>query len=81
MDQETITFGENGVEIRKLHRYKNTIFLQDVDIDNTLISNRISSGQKNFKYIVGYVNNDYEIKPFSITLPKIYNAIVIGSII
>lgn len=44
MDQETITFGENGVEIRKLHRYKNTIFLKDVDIDNTLISNRISSG-------------------------------------
>lgn len=25
-DQETTTFGENGVEIRKLHRYKNTIF-------------------------------------------------------
>ena len=52
-----------------------------MDIDNILISNKISSGYKNFKYIVGYMNNDYEIKPFSITLPKTYNAIVIGSTI
>ena len=32
MDQETTTFGENGVQIRKLYRYKNTVFLEDVDI-------------------------------------------------
>ena len=44
-----------------------------MDIDNILISNKISSGEKSYKYLIGYMDDDYKfykIKPFSITLSK-----------
>ena len=36
MDKEMITFGDIEVEKRKFHRYKNTIFLNDVKTDDIL---------------------------------------------
>ena len=44
-------------------------FLNDVDIDDILVSNRISSGEKKHKYFLGYIDT-YKMKPFSIILPK-----------
>ena len=44
-------------------------FFNDVDIDNMFISIEISYSKKNFKYFTGYLGN-FEIKPFSIILPK-----------
>ena len=34
------------------------------------MSNNISSGQKNYKYFVGYLYDDYKIKPFLMMFPK-----------
>ena len=34
-----------------------------------MISGKVSSGEKNYKYFNGYMN-DYKIKPFSRILPK-----------
>ena len=31
----------------------------------------VFSGEKNYKYFIGYRDNNYKVKPFSITLPKI----------
>ena len=39
-----------------------------MDIDN-IISNKISSGKKNYKYVFGYMD-DFKIKPLHILLPK-----------
>ena len=39
MGKETITFAGNNTEKRKFHRYKNSILLNDVDIDTIIISN------------------------------------------
>ena len=39
MGKETITFGDNNIEKQKFHRYKNSILINDVDIDNIIISN------------------------------------------
>ena len=44
-------------------------FLEDAEINN-IISNKISFGEKNYKYLVGYMDHAYKIKPFSIILPK-----------
>ena len=41
MGKETITFGE-----------KNSFFEKNVNIDNILISDKISSGKKNHKYFI-----------------------------
>ena len=41
-----------------------------MDIDNILLSNKISSGEKNYKYFIGYVVDNYRIKPLHLRLPK-----------
>ena len=41
MGKEIITFGDIEVEKRKFNRYKYPIFLNDVNIDNTLVSRKI----------------------------------------
>ena len=46
-------------------------FKKDVVIDGTLVSNQISFGEKNYKYFIGCLYGDYEIKPLHIELPKI----------
>ena len=45
-------------------------FLEDVDIEKTLVISKISSGEKNYKYFIDYLYNDHKIKPLHIMLPK-----------
>ena len=45
------------------------MFLKDVDIEKVLISNKISSGDKNYKYFIGYLYNDDKVKPLHIMFP------------
>ena len=44
--EEIITVGDLETEKHKPHRYKSPIFLKDVDINNVLVSNKISSDEK-----------------------------------
>ena len=41
-----------------------------MDTDNLLISKKTSSGKKNYKYFIGYLDNDFKIKPLHIILPR-----------
>ena len=41
----------------------------DVDIEKVLVSNKISSGEKNYKCFIGYLFNDHKVKPLHIMLP------------
>ena len=70
MGKRIITFGKIEIEKHKFYHYKNSTFLKDVDIDNLLISNKISSSKKNYKNFIGYIDSDYESKLFSIILSK-----------
>ena len=45
-------------------------FEGDVDINNILVSSKISFGEKNCKYFIGYMYDDYRIKPLHIMFPK-----------
>ena len=45
-------------------------FLEDVEIDKVLVSKKISSGKKIYKYFIGYLCDDYRIKPLQIILSK-----------
>ena len=42
----------------------------DVDIEKVLVSNKISFGEKNYKYFVGYLYNGNNVKSLNIMLPK-----------
>ena len=45
-------------------------YFLDVDIKNVLVSIKTSSGEKNFKYFIDYLHDDYEIKPLYMMLPE-----------
>ena len=53
MYKKNATFRDLEINERKFHRFRNIIFLGDVDSDNILISNKISCGEKNYKYFIG----------------------------
>ena len=63
MGTEILTFGDIEIEKDKIYYYKTPVFLEDVNINNILVSNKIFSGEKNCKYFTGYLYHDYEIKP------------------
>ena len=44
--------------------------MRDVDVEKVSISNKISFGEKNYKYFIGYLYNDHKVKPLHIMLPK-----------
>ena len=70
MDEEIITFDDIETEKHKFHRYKSFIFAEDWDIDNILVFNKISSGEKNHKFFIGYLHDDFEINSLNIMLAK-----------
>ena len=55
MGKEFKTFGDTDIEKEKFYRYKNPGFLNDVDIDNILISKKISFSDESYKYFIGQV--------------------------
>ena len=56
--KEVMTFGDTEVDKRKFYRYKNRIFLNDVHVDNILVSKKISFGKKDFKQFIGYLDKN-----------------------
>ena len=70
MGKKIITFGDTEIEKHKRHRYKSPILLEDVDIKNVLVSNKIYSDEKSYKYFIDYFFDDYKVKPLNIILPK-----------
>ena len=48
---------ENGIEIdkNKFYGHKSPIFKKDLDIEKVLVSNKIFSDEKNYKYFIGYL--------------------------
>ena len=68
MGKEFLTFGNIEIEKNKFYHHK-TIFLGDVNIE-VLVSEKISFGEKNYKYFIGYLYNGNKVKPLNIMLPK-----------
>ena len=55
MGKEILTFGNIETEKNKFYLHEITIFLKDVDIGKVLVSNKISFGEKKYKYFIGYL--------------------------
>ena len=68
--KEILTFGNIEIEKNKFYRHKTPVPLRDVDIQKVLVSNKISFGEKKYKHFIGYLHNDYKIKPLHIMLLK-----------
>ena len=71
MGKNILTFGNIETE-KKIFFYqlKSPFLLKDVDTEKVLVSKKISSGEKNYKYFIGYLYNDQKVKLLQIMLPK-----------
>ena len=58
MDKEIFISGDIEIEKNKFYRHKAPILLEDVDTEKVLVSNKISFGEKNHKYFIGYLYNN-----------------------
>ena len=67
MGKEFITFGD--IKIKKKLQQKSHFF-KDVNIKKVLVSNMVSSSEKNYKCFIGYLYDEYKIMPLHTMLPK-----------
>ena len=70
MGKEILMFGDIEIEKNKFYCHNDLICLKDVDIQKVLVCNKISVGEKNYKYFIGYLYNDHKVKPLYIILSK-----------
>ena len=52
MGKEILTFGNIEIEKNKFYRNKISILLNNVHIEKVLVSNKISFGEKIYKYFI-----------------------------
>ena len=55
-------FGDIKIEKNEFCRLKSPIFLRDVDIEKVLVSNKIFFSEKDYRYFIGYLYNDDQVK-------------------
>ena len=70
MGKEILTFGNIEIAKNKFYRHKTPILGGDVDIEKVLVSNKISFGEKNYKYLIGYLYDNHKVKPLHLMLPE-----------
>ena len=70
MDKDILMFGNIEIEKNKFYNPKTPIFFEDEDIEKVLVCNKISFGEKNSKYFIGYLYNGNKVKPLNIMLLK-----------
>ena len=82
MGKDILLFGSIQIGKCKFCRHNSTIFEKDLDIEKVLVSNKISSGEKSYKYFIGYLEDylnielvwffdDYKVKPLYMMLLKL----------
>ena len=54
MEQETLYFGENGIIKSLFYKNKRPININEVDIEETVLSYKKSYSKDSFKYFIGY---------------------------
>ena len=69
MSLRKIKFGDNEVYKTKFYLSKQTISLDSVDLNKTVVSNKWKINDTTYKYLYGYLNND-TIQPLCVILPQ-----------
>ena len=61
--EKVIKFGDIEIQKQKSHQQKGPISIQNIDINKTVVSNKVSFGKKGFKYFIGYKDTK-KMNPF-----------------
>ena len=54
MEKTLIKFGGIEIEKQKFHQYKRPISIKNIDINQIIVSNKVSFGKKDIKHFIGY---------------------------
>ena len=54
----------------KFYHSRSSTFLKDVDIAKILVSKKIYFAEKIYKYFIGHLYNDHQVKPLHVMLLK-----------
>ena len=49
MDKKIIRFDDTEIEKHKFHQHKSSFLIDNIDINNIVVSNKVSFGKKDFK--------------------------------
>ena len=71
MDKQIKKFEDIEIEEYKFQPNKNPIFINDVDINTIVVSNKLPFGKQDFKYFIGYKDSEKN-RPFPPTNYYIY---------
>ena len=70
MSGKNIIFDDKKIKRSSFYQNKKINNIEDIDVNNILVSKKESYGNKNsFKYFIGYNDNDI-IRPLCIKLPQ-----------
>ena len=69
MDKIIIKFDNTEIEEYKFHQYKSLISINNIDINEIVVSNKFPFGKQDFKHFIGCKDNK-EIRPLCIFLPE-----------
>ena len=53
---KNIKSGDTEIQNQKFHQQKGPIWIKNIDIYKTVVSNKVFFGKKVFKYFIGYKN-------------------------
>ena len=56
-------FEDIKIEKNNFYHHKSRILLNDVDIEKLLVSKKISSSEKNYKYFIVNIKKEFNSKP------------------
>ena len=69
MSPKTIKFGDKEINRKEFYSSKQAIPLDSVDLDKIVVSNKWKISDATYKYLCGYLNNDF-IQPLCVILPQ-----------
>ena len=70
MSEQTLKFGDIVVHKKEFHVSKQAIALNLVTANKTVVSDKFKHSDDGFKYFIGYLLDDDEIRPLCIILPQ-----------
>ena len=54
MDKKVIKFDDTEIEKYEFYQHKNAILINNIDINEIVVSTKLPSGKQYFKYFIGY---------------------------
>ena len=71
MEEEAVCFGENDIIKSAFHKNKRSININEVDIEEIVLSHKESYSKDSFKYFIGYRHQGNAFpSPLRVKLPQ-----------